>query len=370
MHLRRWLVTLVVCIGIFAGLGFIKFTQVKAAIAFGESFPEPSETVKVIEATPNSWQPHLSVTGVVVPTRSLDIRNELEGMITHIGFESGGMVKKGDVLLQQDISNEQAQLDGLQAEIRIAELDVTRFEALIKSNASSRDQLDRAKAQLAVSEARARALKTTIAKKTLIAPFAGKVGLHRLEAGSFLPANTVITRINGVADKVWIDFQLPQEHANISTATLLNIQSSSGVSTQASVLAVAPEISAQSRNIMVRATLNLKSGEQNLARDFTAGSLVKIDVPITDAQSAILLPNLAIRYDAFGPYVFVLNKDEQGDYRASRKAIKIAFQEDKNTVVKSGLDYGDMVATMGSYKLRSGLLVNVASTDTLGAENE
>jgi membrane fusion protein (multidrug efflux system) len=367
MHLRRWFITVLVCISVFAGLGFIKFTQVKAAIAFGESFPEPSETVHAIEATPNSWQPSLKVTGEVVPTRSIDIRNELEGVITKVGFKSGGIVEQGDILVQLDISNELAQLEAIKAEIQIANLDVNRFGELLKSRASSKDQYDRAKAQLAVAEAREKELRATIAKKTLKAPFSGKAGLHRLEVGSFLPASTVITRVNGLANEVWIDFQVPQEYAYLSEGTQITVTSASQLSGEASVIALAQEISTTSRNMMVRAEMGFDEDTQNKQVHFKPGSLVSIDIPIEQVESVIILPTLAIRYDAFGTYVYTLNKDDSGSYRATRKPIETITQENNQTVVKSGLTYGDLIATMGSYKLREGMLVNIAENTSLNA---
>lgn len=367
MYLRRWFITILVCVGVFAGLGFIKFTQVKAAIAFGESFPEPSETVLAVEATPDTWQPSLKVTGEVVPTRSIDIRNELEGVITRVGFASGGLVKQGDILLQLDISNELAQLDAIKAEIEIAKLDVNRFGELLKSRASSKDQYDRAKAQLAVATAREKELKATIAKKTLKAPFDGKVSLHRLEVGSFLPASTAITRINGIASEAWVDFQVPQEYAYLSEGAVVNVTSATGQSISARVIALAPEISTLSRNLMVRAEISFTQNTTSVQQHFKPGSLVNIEVPIEGSKDVIILPTLAIRYDAFGTYVYALNKDESGNYRASRKPIDVITQQANNTIVKSGLNYGDLIATMGSYKLRENMLVNIADTNSLNA---
>jgi membrane fusion protein (multidrug efflux system) len=187
MRVWRWVWTFLFCMLVVSVLGFVKFNQIKAAIAFGESFPEPSETVQSIVISQSQWQSTLSIMGEVVATRSLDLRNELEGVVTQVGFVSGGKVLKGSVLLQFDVENEEAQLAALQAQVSIVQLDVNRFSELLKSNASSQDQLDRAKAQLTVAKANVRALKSTINKKTLIAPFDAMVGLHQLEVAFCQP---------------------------------------------------------------------------------------------------------------------------------------------------------------------------------------
>ena len=97
--IRRWLITVICLVAIIAGLGFIKFTQVKAAIAFGESFPEQSETVYMVEATWSQWQPYIDLVGELNALQTVEIRNELEGIITKVGFKSGSKVNENQILI-------------------------------------------------------------------------------------------------------------------------------------------------------------------------------------------------------------------------------------------------------------------------------
>jgi membrane fusion protein (multidrug efflux system) len=361
MRWRAWLVTFVFCILVIGSLGFIKFNQVMAAIAFGNSFPEPSETVLSEVVATSTWQPELSLTGSVIPTRSLEIRNELEGIATYIGFASGGKVKQGDILLRMQVDDELAQLDAMDAEIRIAELDVTRFEKLLEQRASSRDQYDRAKAQLAVSNARKRSLEAVIAKKTVVAPFDGQAGLHQLEVGAYLSRNTLITKLTSDSDTVWVDFNVPQAYSNIVAGAKVDISSNIiGLApTPAKVVAVDQEISTLSRNMRVRAEVT--SNEPVLK----PGAIVKVSLPSGAEQEVIRLPTSAVRYDAFGTYVFKLEKDDKGDFRAKRQAVEVISKEGQNSVLRSdkpnSIKVGDLIATQGSFKLRGGLLVNTSS---------
>jgi len=368
MHFWRWLWTFLFCLVVVSVLGFVKFSQIKAAIAFGESFPEPSETVNTVIAEKSDWQSTLTVMGEVVATRSIDIRNELAGMITKVGFASGAKVTKGQLLLQLDIENEQAQLEALKAQAKINQLDVNRFAELIKSNASSRDQLDRASAQLAVAKANLRALQSTIAKKTLTAPFDGVAGLHQIEVGAYLSANTDITRLVSASDDVWVDFQVPQEHNDLVTGDMVQVSSSSMLSNSyaAKVIAQSQEIEIESRNLRVRALWS------NVPSKIKPGALVKVSLPISQNISVMRLPNVAIRYDAFGAFVFILNQDNKGAWRASRQSIEVRSNEKNVAIVTMGLKDNDTVATTGSSKLKQGMLVNVAKVNDLtqGSVNE
>ena len=355
MHFWRWVWTFLFCLIVLSVLGFVKFNQIKAAIAFGESFPEPSETVHSIITQQSQWQSNLSVMGEIVATRSLDVRNELAGAITKVGFNSGGSVVKGDVLLQLDVVNEEAQLEALKAQVSIAQLDVNRFAELIKSNASSRDQFDKATAQLTISKANVRALQSVIAKKTLIAPFDSVTGLHQLEVGGYLSANTQITRLVSDSDEVWVDFSIPQEHANLSTGDSVKLTSVSllTASHQARIIALSQEIDVNSRNLRVRALWS------NVPKSIKPGALLKVELPISEMLRVVRLPNVAVRYDAFGSYVFVLEKDKNGDWRATRQSIEVLGNEDKTAIIAPDVSLGKNIATIGSSKLRGGILVNI-----------
>lgn len=358
MHLWRWVVTLLFCLGTVAILGSIKFTQIQAAIAFGASFPEPSETVQVEKVAWSKWQPTLNVNGEAIATRSVAVRNELEGMITKVGFASGAQVSQGDVLLQLDVTDELAQLDAIKAEQRIAQLDVNRFTQLLKSNASSRDQIDRAKAQLSVAKARARSIQFTIDKKTLVAPFDGVAGLHELEVGAFLPANTVVTKLVNSKDEIWVDFSLPQQYARLAPGDAVTISSNSLLdqSYQAQVVASSQEIQSESRNLRYRALW------KNKPDWIKPGALLDVGLPISSEKTVIILPSVAIRYDAFGTYVFQLVQDDKKQWRAKRVSVEVEASSGKSSIVVSQLMIDASIATIGSSKLSEGILVNIEET--------
>lgn len=359
MHWRRWLVTVVFCFAVVGLLSFIKFNQVMAAIAFKDSFPESSETVKIESVEISAWQPSLKLIGSVLPTHSLEIRNELEGVVTYIGFKSGGKVEKGAVLLRMQIDDELAQLDAINAQITIAELDASRFQKLFKQRASSRDQYERAKAQLAVSNARKRSLEAVIAKKTVVAPFDGRAGLHELEKGAFLSVNTIATKLVSDSHTVWVDFNIPQTYSNLAIGTHVSVSANNlGLyDAKAVVAAIDQEISTRSRNIKVRAELT--SNHVKLK----PGAIVTVLVPVDALKQVVRLSSKAIRYDSFGSYVFKLIKDDKNNWRAARQVVNVIHKEAESSIIDitstNGLALNDVIATQGSFKLRDGSLVYV-----------
>ncbi len=356
LQFKRWIVTLFCLVALVAGLGFVKFTQIQAAIAFGESFPETSETVQALVATKTSWQPQLEVVGEITALQTLELRNELEGLITEVNFKSGEAVEAGEVLMRLDATTEQAQLDAIQAQIELAKLDVKRFGDLLQSNAGSREQLDRANAQLAVYQANARALQATITKKTLTAPFSGTAGIHQWEVGSFLPSNTRVTTLVGDLSEVWVDFSLPQKHSGVTQGSQIQVRAPdiSDTVMAATIIAVEQRINSGSRSLQVRASMD------NSSAKLKPGTFVQIQIASGQPQDAFALPTAALRFDSFGSYVFVLNKDDAGQWRAARRPVELLSREYETAYIRSGLDAGETIATVGSAKLYEGLLVFVA----------
>ncbi len=359
LQLKRWLITFAVLILIVASLGFIKFTQIKAAIAFGESFPEASETVNATAVKRSSWQPEVLMVGEVKAQRTVAVRNEVEGIITKVNFKSGAAVGKGDLLVQLNVDTESALVDAINAEIDLANLDVKRFSDLLVARASSKEPLDRAKAQLAVLKARARGVQASISKKTITAPFSGLANIHDWQVGTYVAANTVITNLVGQDNAIWIDFSLPQQYANIAIGSELKVVHTADSSTPmvAKLVALNQQLDSSSRTLQARAHIS------NPSLSMKPGMMVSVKVPSGKLMSVMPLPNQAIRYDTFGSYVFVLNKDENDNYRAVRTPVVVASKQADISYVSSGLEVGQLVATKGSAKLRSKLLTYISSTN-------
>ena len=366
MRINRWLVVVLAAIAVVLVLGFIKFTQIRAAIAFGNSFPETSETVEAITAERSDWQQKITVVGQLRASREVALRNEFGGVVAKVGFVSGAPVEAGQVLLQLNVAEERASLAAIEPEIALARLDFERLEGLVERQAISQQEYDRAKVAFDVAKARASSVREVIAKKTVVAPFAGISGIHDFEVGEFLAPNSLVTRLVGGLDRLWVDFSMPQEQLKLVVGENVQVVVSdiSPASLKAKVVAVEPSVSEFTRSIRVRAEL------VNASSKITPGTMVKVTVPVAAPISIFWLPSLAVRRDSFGNYVFVLNKDEEGKYRASRRPVSVLSSSGDSSVIDSGLVLGELIATKGSFKLRDGIWakLKVTTTSSLGQE--
>ena len=137
---KRWLWLLLACALVVAVLGGLKFMQVQQAIAFANSFPERSESVTALTAQPGEWRQTYRTIGELRATQNLELRTEVDGKISQLGFVGGDRVKQGQLLLQLDSSEEEAQLNATRAQLKLAELELKRrAELLAKSLVSKND---------------------------------------------------------------------------------------------------------------------------------------------------------------------------------------------------------------------------------------
>ncbi len=351
MNIRRWLVVGVVIVVLFAGLALFKYQQIQAAIAMGKSYPEPSATVEVTTSEYSKVEFFATTIGEVIAPQSIELRNEVGGRIVALEMTAGGEVAKGDLLVQLDVSEETAQLHAAQASAKLAKLNLDREEGLIKKRLTSQETVDTARAEYAVAAANVERLKAMIEKKTIRAPFDAYVGLHNLEEGEYLTANTRLVGLVGKNDYRWVDFTMPAEEAVLALGSSINAFVP-GIDTPfaATIIASDQALSAQSRNRRYRA-------RAPIAPALVPNLVVNIKVSL-GVEESIQLPKTAIVRDKQRAYVFVLQpQQDAAGYRAKRLPVEIGKESENHVVIREGLNSGQLIATHGAFKLREGLLV-------------
>ncbi|NRB41125.1 MAG: efflux RND transporter periplasmic adaptor subunit [Pseudomonadales bacterium] len=364
MNFRKWSLTAGLCLSVFAILAIVKVLEIKAAIAYGESFPEHSESVEIYTASFKHYQAQFKTLGEVLAEQQVDISNELSGRIVRVNFIAGSQVQKGQILLQQDIQTEKANVAAALARKDLAQNIYNRALDLRKNNAVSQEQLDKAKADLAALKADIEALKSTINKKTLRAPFSAQAGLHEFEVGQYLQANTVITTLVGKGHTLWVDFKVPQFYPPLTINSPINLQklqfnkhnANSDISApySAQIIASNTVITKSNRSRQYRARVD------NRIFPLTPHAIVEVEIPIGEPQSLIAIPATAIQHDNLGQYVYKLKRSEDANgqpaFRAERQQITIEAQHKNDVFIITGLEQGDIIAAAGAFKLHPGIL--------------
>ena len=361
---KRWLVVFLGCLLLLLALAAYKVLQIRQLMAIAAAYPEPSETVEAEVVQAQNWQDSVSTVGEVLAPQTVELRNELEGRVIAVGFHAGDAIKKDQMLLQLDASEDIAQLRAAQADAQLAQTALTRYAKLVTQKLVSREQYDQARAQFAVATARTQALQAVIDKKTITAPFDGRAGLHHLQAGQYLAANTVITQLVGSLATVWVDFSLPQQQSGIALETAVNVSASGTLTAPLSgkIIAADSAISTTSRTKKWRAAVN------NTDEKLKPGMLVDVQVPVAAAQSIIAIPSTAVQYSDTGNFVYVITPADNNALRVTTRSVTIGTERNQRVVIESGLQVNERIATNGSYKLQNGMLVHIKSSEKSTAQ--
>jgi membrane fusion protein, multidrug efflux system len=356
---KRMILMLTVTAVLIAGLGFVKFRQIHAAVAQNASFQPPPEAVTTIVAKLEKWPASLDVIGTAVAVQGVTVSADLPGTVDRIAFESGKAVNAGDVLVELDTRQERAQLAAMEAQRDLARINFNRMQQLVKQGVLAQQEYDNVTAQQKATEAQVGEIRATIARKTIRAPFSGILGLRQVNLGQYLAAGDAIVPLQSL-NPIYVNFGVPQQAAaNVPVGRSLRVTSNDVASAEFAgrVTALDSIINEATRNVQVQATLANPRGK------LRPGMFVQVRVVTGAERPVIALPASAINYAPYGDSVYVVSdmKDPSGrTYRGVRQQfVKVEGSRGDQIAVISGINPGDEVVTSGVFKLRNGAAVQV-----------
>jgi membrane fusion protein, multidrug efflux system len=364
---RKALKILLVTVGLLTlvgTLGFIKFSQISSLMAMGKAYEKsgpPPESVASGMSKKQTWQAELTAVGTIAPVKGVALSNDSPGVVSKIHFESGALVKQGQVLVELDTSVERAQLASTAVRRELATANVKRSRALMKDQLTTQIQLDSDEAQVKSSETEAQTIQAQIARKIVRAPFAGRLGIRAVNVGQYLSPGTTLTVLQAVG-AVYVDFSLPQQQLGtilVGMPVKIQIEGASGPAQDGVIAAVDPTIDSTTRMIKLRATV------PNAADKLSPGMFANVAVQLPDQGEVVTIPLTAVVHASFGDSVFVV-EDKKPDAPGARtsptgKTIKNARQQfvrlgrarGDYVAVLDGVTEGQELVTAGAFKLRN-----------------
>jgi membrane fusion protein (multidrug efflux system) len=286
---------------------------------------------------------------------------ELAGKVTRIAFEPGASVKKGDLLLQQDISSEQARLPGTEAAVVLTKRNLERADRLLAEKVISQAEYDSALTDYRQAAAEAGDLRATIAKKTIRAPFAGRLGIRLVNLGEVLAQGQAVVSLQAL-DPIFVNFLLPQQHlAELKPGLPVRIDSDilPGQSLAGAISTINPEVDAATRNIRVQATL------ANPREQLRPGMFVNVAIVLPARAVVLTIPATAVLYAPYGDSVFVIEEqppkapDAPPAKTVRQQFVRLGEKRGDFITVVEGLKAGDTLVSTGVFKLRNGQSVVV-----------
>jgi len=295
----------------------------------------------------------------LVAEHGVTLGAELPGTVREIAFEAGTVVRRGQVLVRLDTSAERARLAAAAAEASLARLTLDRTRRLRRGEATAQSELDAAEARAAQADANVANLKAIIAKKTLRAPFDGRIAIRQVELGQVVAPGTPVASLQSVSP-IHADFWLPQQAlARLAPGqrVVLRTDAFPDDTWEGEIATVNPEVDPSTRNVRVRATLDNRDGR------LRPGMFANVEVLSDEERPVLVVPATAVMFAPYGDSVFAIEEREDASGRAGavvrQKFVRTGERRGDFVAVVSGLEEGETVVSSGAFKLRNGATVAV-----------
>lgn len=358
----RAAIPLVVVLVIVGGIALVKARQIGALVEMGrkaEAAGPPPEVIATSNAAEQTWEATLAAVGSVESQKGVSLSAEVAGVVRAIKFESGAIVKKGDVLVELEADVERAQLASALARKTLAASSLARNQALVDRGVLPKAQIEGDEAALKTADADSAAVQAQIARKTLRAPFGGKLGIRAVNLGQYVTPGTMVTVLE-TTEAQYVDFTLPQGHlAEVAIGMPVRIRPKSDAQgVEGSITAIDPTVDPITRSLRLRATAN---NDTPAGKALRPGMFVELAVVLPKKHAVIAVPVTAVVHASYGDSVFVVEPAPNGKPGkvARQQFVRTAETRGDFVAIADGLKGAEEVVVAGAFKLRNGAPVTV-----------
>ncbi len=309
----------------------------------------PTVSVQVVVAKPEPIQHTISVTGSVLANERVELRSETNGRIVVLNLREGSQVQKGDLLVKINDRDLKASLHQLTLQDSMLSRELYRSEALLKINAISREEHERAENERASVRAQQEVVRTNIERTEIRAPFNGIVGLRSVSEGAYVDPSALLATLQQI-DPVKIEFAVPERYRRYIQPGTEVAFSVVGLDTlfRAEVYAVESRIDPGTRSITARAQTS------NPERLLYPGAFANMRIILEELDDALLIPSEAVEPEIDGHYVYKVK-----NRMVHRQKVEVGFRTESRSQIAAGISPGDTVAITGLLQLRDSAAVSI-----------
>ena len=334
------------------GLALPKIDVSGASDADGEQEAAPTG-VDATVLRPGSMAEQIRTTGTLRADESVELTPEASGKVTAIQFEEGAQVQAGELLLQINDAELQAQRKRLEHQLQLASDRAERQERLLAEGGVSQEEYDATVNEVEVLRAELERVEAQIEKTRIRAPFDGVVGLRSVSEGAYVTPQTQITSLERL-DPVKVDFSVSEKYASrVSPGQDISFTVRGVEQTlTGEVYATDVQVDTDTRTLRVRARA------PNPDRLLRPGMFADVTLSLGTIDDAVLVPSFAVVPTLDGQRVFVV---ENGT--AQPRNVTLGIRTDSTVQVTDGLSLRDTVITSNIQELRSGLSIRVETLE-------
>lgn len=323
--------------------------------ASGQGGPAAIVAVEAIKVATAPIPQVITTVGSLRSDESITLRPESAGRISAITFQEGQRVAKGAPLVRLDPAMPRAELEQAKANYVLAKQKFDRAVDLAKRNFISGQAKDEAENNVKVAEATVQLAEAKLAKTDIRAPFSGIIGLRTVSVGDYVKEGADLVNLEAI-DPLKVDFRVPETYlrqVQVGQSLEIALDALPGKTYEGKVSAVNPLIDAAGRSIIIRAQV------RNQDTALRPGMFARIKLITRAERDAMMLPEQALVPQGTEKYVFRVN-----DGKVTRIKVETGQRRDGKVEIVNGVNKDDVIVTAGQLKLRDGVAVRVAGTET------
>ncbi|MGZ5889337.1 MAG: efflux RND transporter periplasmic adaptor subunit [Hyphomicrobium sp.] len=371
--IKRFIIAVVIIGAFLGGLAWFQL-QFKPAMIKGflSKQQPPPATITAEAARTDDWIERLPAIGTLIASQGVDVAPQVAGIVTGLGFESDQDVEKGAKLVQLDISVELADQASAEAILKEADVSYKRQADLLVKNVTSEATVDTALAKRDSAAAALNRIKALIAQKTILAPFAGRLGIRHVELGQYVSAGLSMVTLQA-QDPIWVDFPMPEQNIGKlkrDQVIELTVDAYPGQVFRGKISSLDARVAQDTRTLLVRGTLD------NPERKLLPGMFANVSVLAGAARQVLSIPRTALTYSLYGDSVYVVKPPEGGGampaqppadavFSVERRFVKPGQVREDRVAIETGLQPGEQVVTTGQIKLINGSHVKIDNSQAL-----
>lgn len=354
------LIIAIVLLGLVAGglVGFNLFRDQMIAEFFA-NMPVQPLTVSTVDAEPGPWTPAIEAIGTVNAAQGVDLTVETAGVVKAILFRSNQTVAEGQQLVQLDDVVQRADLEAARTQLELDRQTLERARELRGRGVTTTVSLEAAEAAATASQAQAEKLVAVLEQRQLVAPFAGTIGLPRIDLGQYIAPGNIVATLQDLSS-MRVDFSVPEQelpNLRIGQPIVVRIEGLDQAF-RGELTGIDPRVDPSSRLVAVRGAIDNPEGR------LTPGQFVRIRVELPPEDAVIALPLTTLVTSLYGDYVYTVRPKEgvEDMLEARQVFVQASRRADGLVEIARGLEGGEKVVTAGQNRLSNGAPVVVDNT--------
>jgi membrane fusion protein (multidrug efflux system) len=377
---RRFFITAIliaIVLGLLSGWQYVfKPAMIKSFLS--KMVPPPAVVAAEVART-ESWVEQLNAIGTLISYQGVDITSQVAGIVTDVYLESGQDAARGIKLVQLDISVELADLASSRATLQEAEVAFQRQNDLITKRVTSEANLDTARAKRDTADAAVKRIEAVIAQKTILAPFAGRLGIRKVERGQYVSPGLMLVTLQAL-DPIRVDFPMPEQaigKLRVGQAIELTVDAFPGQVFKGEIESLDARVAQDTRTLLVRGTL------PNGQRKLLPGMFANVTVLVGDPKPVVTVPRTAVTYSLYGDNIYVVKSaapkpdvppaggtETEQALTVERRYVKTGPAREDRVAILTGVVAGDQVVTTGQIKLNPGANIRIDNSQPLKRPEE